>query len=230
MAMQWHNLLFAHWPARPELVRPFLPPGLELQTWQGQAWLGLVPFEMRGVRPRFVPPLPGISAFPELNLRTYVTHGGRPGVWFFSLDAANPLAVRAARLGFHLPYFDAQMRCMLQGETVHYQSVRRHRGMAPAAFRAEYTPTGPVYTSVPGSLEHWLTERYCLYAADRRGRLWRGDIHHDPWPLQPARATITTNHLADRLGLLLDHRPPLLHFTRRIDVVAWLPERVDVGA
>jgi uncharacterized protein YqjF (DUF2071 family) len=224
--MQWHNLLFAHWPVGPDLVRPFLPPGLELQTWAGRAWLGVVPFEMRGVRPRFAPPVPGVSAFPELNLRTYVVRGNRPGVWFFSLDAANPLAVRAARLGFHLPYFDAQMRCTLQGRAVHYQSVRRHRGMAPAAFRADYTPTGPVYTSAPGSLEHWLTERYCLYAADRRGRLWRGDIHHAPWPLQPAEATITTNHLTDRLGLMLDPHPPLLHFARRIDVTAWLPERV----
>ncbi len=224
--MQWHDLLFAHWPLRPELLRPFLPPGLELQTWEGQAWLGVVPFMMRGVRPRFVPPLPGISAFAELNLRTYVTHGERPGVWFFSLDAANPLAVRAARLGFHLPYFDAAMACTLQGEAVYYHSVRRHSGMAPASFAATYAPTGPVYTSAPGSLEHWLTERYCLYAADQRGRVWRGDIHHAPWPLQPAQATITTNQLTDRLGRILDPHPPLLHFARRIDVVAWLPERV----
>jgi hypothetical protein len=226
MAMQWLDLLFIHWPVRQEVLQPFIPAGLELETFDGRAWLGVVPFQMAGVRPRFIPPLPWVSAFAELNLRTYVTAGGKPGVWFFSLDAANPLAVRVARATFHLPYFDASMACMPQGEMVSYRSVRTHHAARPARFEAAYWPIGPVSHAAPGTLEHWLTERYCLYAANRRGTLWRGEIHHAPWPLQPAAAEIRTNRMADQLGLILPRRPHRLHFVRRLDVVGWAPERV----
>lgn len=226
MAMEWHDLLFMHWPVRPEVLRPRVPPGLELETWEGYAWLGVVPFMMRGVRPRLIPAPGPLAAFPELNVRTYVRHADRPGVWFFSLDAASPLAVRGARYTFHLPYFDARMRCERDGEAVRYVSRRTHRGAASAGYRAAYRPAGPAYRSAPGSHERWLTERYCLYAANRRGDLWRGDIHHAPWPLQPAEVDLAENHMADQLGLILPAGPPRLHFARRIDVVAWAPERV----
>lgn len=226
MAMEWHDLLFAHWPVRPGAIAPWLPPGLELQTWDGWAWLGVVPFVMRGVRPRLAPEVPGLSVFPELNVRTYVTHGGRPGVWFFSLDAASPLAVRGARYAFHLPYFDAQMAASRDGERVRYSSRRTHGGAAPAALRAAYGPSGPTYASTPGQLDHWLTERYCLYAADRRLRVWRGEVHHAPWPLQPAELDLEQSTMAAQIRLSLAGAPPVLHFARRIDVVAWAPQRV----
>ena len=229
MAMEWHDLLFMHWPLRPELLRPWLPPGLELETWEGWAWLGVVPFMMRGVRPRLAPTVGGLSRFPELNVRTYVTLGGRPGVWFFSLDAASRLAVRAARYGFHLPYFDATMACAPAGDAVRYSSLRTHHGAAPASLRATYGPTGPAYRSAPGSLEHWLTERYCLYAANRRGQIWRGEVQHPPWPLQPAELELEQNQMAAQLRLMLPPSPALLHFSRRLDVVAWAPERVLVA-
>lgn len=225
LAMQWHDLLFMHWPLPPEALRAHIPPALALDTFDGAAWLGAVPFVMRGVRPRATPALPGLSSFPELNLRTYVTIGGRPGVWFFSLDAASRVAVRVARRAFHLPYFDARMRVANDGDAVHYTSDRTHRGAPPVRFAARYRPTGPVYRAVAGSLDHWLTERYCLYAADGRGRVWRGDIHHRPWPLQPAEAALEANTLADPLGLRL-RGAPLLHFARRLDVSAWLIGRV----
>lgn len=224
LAMRWHDLLFLHWPLDPAALRPFLPPALELQTFDGAAWLGVVPFRMSSVRPRATPPLPWLSAFPELNLRTYVSFGGKPGVWFFSLDAANPLAVEAARLGYHLPYQHARMRCERHGEAVAYASERRP-GAAPAAFVARYYPTGPAYHAGAGSLESWLTERYCLYAADRRGRLWRGEIDHRPWPLQPATVDIAANSMAAPLGLAFNGAP-LLHFSRRLDVVAWSLDRL----
>lgn len=224
--MEWHDLLFAHWPVRPEVLRPWIPPGLELQTWEGEAWLGVVPFVMRGVRPRLTPALPFVSAFPELNLRTYVTYDDRPGVWFFSLDAASALAVRGARYTFHLPYFDAQMDARAEGDAVRYTSRRTHRGARPGAFQGVYRPTGPVALAAPGTLEHWLTERYCLYAADRRLRVWRGEIHHEPWPLQPAELDLAHNSIADQLRLILPAQPALLHFARRLDVAAWAPERV----
>ncbi|KAB8144490.1 DUF2071 domain-containing protein [Chloroflexia bacterium SDU3-3] len=226
LAMQWHSLLFAHWPVPAASLRALLPPGLELETYGGEAWLGVVPFQMRGTRPRYGPAVPGVSAFPELNVRTYVTAGGKPGVWFFSLDAASPLAVEGARAVFHLPYFHARMACDDLGGTILYRSRRAHPGAAPAELHAHYRPAGPVYRSTPGSLEHWLTERYCLYAADRRGHLWRGEIHHEPWPLQPATAELALNRMADQIGVTLPPQPPLLHFVRRLDVVGWAPERL----
>jgi hypothetical protein len=226
MAMEWHDLLFMHWPVRPELLRPRIPPALELETWEGYAWLGVVPFMMRGVRPRRSPNLGGLSAFPELNVRTYVRHRDAPGVWFFSLDAASPLAVRGARYVFHLPYMDARMSCGREGDAVRYSSLRTHRGAPSAALRARYRPTGPAYASAPGGIEHWLTERYCLYAANRRGDIWRGDVHHAPWPLQPAELDMELSRMADQLRLLLPPAPPLLHFARRLNVVAWAPARV----
>jgi uncharacterized protein YqjF (DUF2071 family) len=229
MTMQWHDLLFMHWPVRPAALRPFIPPALELESFDGMAWLGVVPFRMAGVGPRLVPPLPWISAFSELNVRTYVTIGGKPGVWFFSLDAANPLAVRGARYAFHLPYYDARMVCADQGDTIEYESVRTHSGAAPAAFAARYGPVGPVYRSAPGSLDAWLTERYCLYAANRRGQIWRGDIHHTRWPLQPAQAEVARNTMTEQIRLILPKTQPILHFSRRLDVVAWAPARVDVA-
>lgn len=232
MAMAWEDLLFAHWEVAPSVLAPLLPvtrPELRLDTRDGRAWLGLVPFRMSGVRPRGVPALPGVSRFPELNLRTYVTAGGRPGVWFFSLDAANPFAVRVARATFHLPYFDAEMAC--DGDEhggIRYASRRTHRGAGTAVLRAAYRPTGKPFRAGAGSLEHWLTERYCLYAADRAGRLYRGEIQHRPWPLQPARATFEHLDMTDWLGLPGLGDPSHLLFARRLDVVAWAPGRVRV--
>jgi uncharacterized protein YqjF (DUF2071 family) len=226
MAMRWSDLLFLHWPLDPDALRSWIPPGLELDTFDGAAWLGVVPFRMSGVRPRCVPPLPGLSSFAELNLRTYVTTGGKPGVWFFSLDAASRFAVRAARRFFHLPYYDADMRLSHTGETIRYESERRHRDASQARFVGSYGPTGSVCRSTTGSIDAWLTERYCLYAADGEQQIYRGEIHHEPWPLQPAEADVQTNTLAEELGVSLPTEKPLLHFSRTLDVVAWSLERV----
>ena len=226
LAMQWHDLLFMHWPLPAAVLRPYIPSALVLETFDGAAWLGIVPFRMAGTRPRFVPPLPWVSAFPELNVRTYVTAEGKPGVWFFSLDASNPLAVRGARALFHLPYYDAIMQVEHDGSVVRYTSTRTHRRAPGATFAGRYRPSGPVLYAAADSLDYWLTERYCLYAADRRGRVWRGNIHHARWPLQPAEADIECNTMADQLQLRLPSGAPLLHFARRLDVVAWTLETV----
>ncbi|MFN0066005.1 MAG: YqjF family protein [Limisphaerales bacterium] len=224
LAMTWHDLLFAHWPIASEALRALLPrtdPPLDLDLRDGAAWLGIVPFRMSGIRFRWLPPVPGTAAFPELNVRTYVTAHGRPGVWFFSLDAASPLAVRAARATFHLPYFDADMACAADGDGVRYRSRRTHRGGGEAQLEARYRPAGEVFRSAPGSLEHWLTERYRLFAADRRGRLWRGEIQHGPWPLQPAAVEFAALDMTRWLGLGLPATPPHLLFARRLEVRAW---------
>jgi uncharacterized protein YqjF (DUF2071 family) len=226
MAMSWHDLLFAHWPVDVAALRPLVPSALAIEVFDGAAWLGVVPFRMSGVRVRGLPALPGSGAFPELNVRTYVTVGGRPGVWFFSLDAASRLAVRTARSVFHLPYYDADMTCRADGDDVVYRSRRTHAGAPPAEFVARYGPTGAAFRATPGSLEHWLTERYCLYAARPDGGLLRGEVHHAPWPLQPARATIEVETTAAAAGLAVKVPAPHLLFARRLDVVGWAPERI----
>jgi len=217
----WLDLLFAHWPVPSAVLRPLVPAALELQEFDGVAWLGLVPFRMEGVMRRPLPDLPWVSAFPELNVRTYVDLDGKPGVWFLSLDASNALAVWAARRFFHLPYYRARMALTEDASGFRYSSSR-----TGAEFSASYAPTSEPYQAARGSLEHWLTERYCLYAAAPDGSLWRNDVHHHPWPLQSARATFHSNSILEFHGLEVRDPPTLLHFSRRIDVVVWNAERV----
>lgn len=227
MTQTWHDLLFAHWPVRPEALRPLLPAGLHLDTYDGSAWVGVVPFHMSGIRVRWLPPIPTTSRFAELNVRTYVTTGSKAGVWFFSLDAASFLAVEGARRLFHLPYFNAHMSVQLQGDCVTYSSRRTDNRARDAEFAGIYGPTGPVFHAESGSLEQWLTERYCLYSADAKGRLYRGEIHHHPWPLQPAEAEIGRNTMTTCHGIALPDRAPLLHFAKRLDVLVWPLARVS---
>jgi uncharacterized protein YqjF (DUF2071 family) len=224
MFMRWCDLAFLHWPVPSESLLPHLPPDLELDTFEGQAWIGVVPFRMEDVHHRGLPAIPTAAAFPEMNLRTYVRSraSGRAGVWFFSLDAASWLAVRGARIGLNLPYFDADMQCRRQGDIIDYRSRRTHRGAPAAVFRARYEPTGPVYQTRPGTLEHWLTERYCLFGQRHRsGAVYHTDVHHAPWPLQPATVSIEENTLAQASGIQLPDSLPLAHFAASLDVVAW---------
>lgn len=227
MRQTWRNLLFAHWPIPPAALRALVPAALELDTYEGQAWLGFVPFSMRNVHPRGLPSVPWLSAFPELNVRTYIrmVEKGvtKPGVYFFCLEAANLVAVALARSLFLLPYYNATMATWeTSGGWIEYRSRRTHAGAPPANFSGKYRPTGPVYLSAPGTLDHWLTERYALYTVDARGRPYIGEIHHVQWPLQPAAAELSA---ADLVGasaaLALPAIPPVLHFARRIDMAAW---------
>jgi uncharacterized protein YqjF (DUF2071 family) len=220
LRQRWHDLLFAHWPLPAEAVRRVLPQGLELDSFDGDAWISVVAFRMTGVTLRWCPPLPGVSSFPELNVRTYVRVGNRAGVYFFSLDAGSRVAVAVARAWFHLPYHHARMSVTMRNGAVRYFSVRRDS--VAADFVAEYQPAGPKFRAQPGTLDHWLTERYCLYAADVAGRVHRGDIHHLPWPLQRAEAEITCNTMAPR-GIALPASAPRLQFADALDVVAWAP-------
>ena len=226
LAMSWHDLLFMHWPVPADALRPLIPASLHLDTFDDSAWLGVVPFRMSGVRPHFLPAIPQLSDFPELNLRTYVSAEGRPGIWFFSLDAHNRAAVRLARATFKLPYYDAEMSCRVSGDEVRYRSVRTHRGAPPARFEGRYRSTGEVFESRPDSLENFLTERYCLYSADNRGRVRRGDIHHHLWPLQGAEVDVENLDMTRQIGVSLPDTEPLLHYARRLDVVAWTPHRI----
>ena len=230
MRQTWYNLLFAHWPIAPEAMRGLIPPQLHLDTFEGMAWVGVVPFGMTNVAPRGTPNIPGFSTFLELNVRTYVltpapsdadATATKPGVYFFSLDAANALAVMGARMGFKLPYYNAKMSMHAEGNRIHYTSHRTHHNAPGADFVASYGPTGETYYSAVGTLDHWLTERYCLYTTHNE-HLYRAEIHHLPWPLQAATAEFEVNTMAAAAGITLPPQPPLLHFAKRMDMVNWL--------
>jgi len=216
----WHDLLFIHWQVAPDVLRRHVPAPLAIDQRGGAAWLGLVPFHMSGVTLRGVPALPWLSVFPEMNLRTYVTFDGKPGVWFLRMDASRALAVWTARLTLGLPYVWSSMHTTHAGDKVVYRSVCRR-----FVFDGRYGPIGGPVEPARESLEAFLTERYCLYTLVA-GRLARMEIHHPPWPLQPADAVIAGNTIAQGLGLPGPPSQPLLHFSRRQDVVGWGLERV----
>jgi uncharacterized protein len=217
MAQTWDDLLFTHYRVPAEQLRALVPDGLVVQEHSGSGWLGVTPFIVTGLRARGLLPLPLVSSFREVNVRTYVTRGHRPGIWFFSLDASSRLAVEAARRLYRLPYFRADISVERRGEEVVYDSSRRDGKV----FRATYGATGAVFHAETGTLEHFLTERYCLYA-EHRGELFRADIHHRPWPLQPVKARIDLNTMSP----LKAQSEPLVHFSARQDVVIWPLERL----
>lgn len=224
MKQTWHDLLFMHWAVMPETIRPLVPAALDLDLYDGQAYLAVAPFWMSGIRARFLPPVPGLNGFPELNVRTYVRYQGDvPGVYFFSLDAGSLTAVRAARAAYGLPYFHAAMSVKSLGENYEYSS-QRLQDPRPAEFRGRYRPVSAPKPREKGTLEHFLTERYCLYAV-RGEKVSRAYIHHLPWPLQDAEAEIERNTMTQAAGI--EHPPsrPLLHFAREIEVLVWWPER-----
>ncbi len=232
MTQSWHDLLFAHWQVDPARLATLIPPPLQLDLFRGEAWIGVVPFRMEHVSPRGLPALPWLSAFPELNVRTYVRVGDRPGVFFFSLDATNPIVVRVARRVFHLPYYRASIDVRAGSDHVARYHSRRTDARSPvssAEFLGAYRPMGPVFRAVEGTREYFLTERYCLYSIDRRTRAHACQIHHAPWPLQRASSEIELNTLLNGpgLGLFAETRPALLHFAKRQDTVAWRPTLVS---
>lgn len=224
MRQTWADLLFLHWPVPAETLAPLLPPGLTLDTFDdGTAYVGLVPFTMTGVRPVWSPPVRGLSDFHETNVRTYVHYEGRdPGVWFFSLDAANAIAVRIARALWKLPYHFARMSLGRDGDgRICYESERLWPSPLPGACRAQYTPDGTPAPARPGTLEHFLAERYVLYARSRTGRLLRGRVHHAPYPLQTARLHVLNETLIAAAGIALPRPhepPPLVHYARQVNV------------
>jgi uncharacterized protein YqjF (DUF2071 family) len=220
MGQTWEELLFAHWRVPVETLREHVPADLEIDEHDGSAWLGITPFRVTGLRARGTLPLPFVSEFLELNVRTYVRAEEKPGIWFFSLDASSRLAVQAARRSYRLPYFHARMSAPKRNGWIEYDCARVDE--AGRVFSGRYRADGEVSTAEPGSLESFLTERYCLYTVDRGGT-YRAEIHHEPWPLQPAEAEI---ELASISPVEVTGEP-LVHVSRRQDVVIWPLERVS---
>ena len=232
MTQRWNDLLFAHWPIAPAAMASLLPAGLEVDTFDDYAWAGVVPFRMDRVRIRAFGAqsisIPGTGKFCELNLRTYVRSRvtGLRGVYFFSLDAASALAVFGARTIFHLPYFLASMQEQREsGGTIRYRS-KRLLSNQHVEFWAKYRSLDPTLPpNSPDSLEHFLTERYCLFTS-HLGRILAGDIHHLPWTLESAEAEIARNDLPAAHGIVLPRRAPVLFFARQLQVYIW-PLRPD---
>lgn len=223
MTQSWHDLLFAHWPVPVTELRPLVPDAFELDVFDGVAWLTVAAFHMTNVSPRGVPSLPWLSAFPELNVRTYVRVDDRPGVYFFSLDAASWPAVQAANLALNLPYYWADMDVQRTAGVIRYHSERKSE---EAAFEATYAPSGVLTTAISGSLDYFLTERYCLYHLHHTGTPYRLEIHHPPWALQAASAKIHSNSVATKVVQSVRVSPTLLQFAKRQDVVVWTPENL----
>jgi len=225
MTQTWSDLLFAHWPVAAAQLRDFVPQPLQIDQFDGTAWIGVIPFRMTNVFPRGLLAVPYLSNFLELNVRTYVTFQDKPGVYFFSLDASNPVAVWVARMTYFLPYFQAAMTCRTISNQVEYSCKRTDRASPPLTFQGTYRPLGPVTYSKPGSLEYFLTERYCLFVSNRKNELFRADIHHIQWPLQTAEAKIGNNTMAEPLGFNCANTKPILHFAKSIDTIEWAPVR-----
>ncbi|MGA7460241.1 MAG: DUF2071 domain-containing protein [Candidatus Korobacteraceae bacterium] len=226
MTQRWNDLLFLHYAMAPEAVRAVVPEVLTLDTYEQRAWITVAPFWINHLRPPGVPSLPWFSHFSEVNVRTYVSYDGKPGIYFFSLDASNLSAVWGARVFYRLPYWQASMKVKGKGEAkIDYVSKRQH-GPKPAELKCSYGPASrESFQARPGSLEHFLTERYCLYTASRK-RLYRGEIHHLPWELQDAVVDVRENTMAQTAGIELPHEPDVALFARELKVLFWAPERL----
>jgi uncharacterized protein len=218
LAQTWHDALFVHFAISVTVLRHALPASLPLDTYEGRAWISIVAFGVKHFRPRGLPPLPKLSAFPEINLRTYVTLDNKPGIYVFSFDTNNLLGVLGARVLYHLRYFYAHVSLERIAECVHFHSQRKG---SFAAFDARYCPDGPIHYSERGSLDYWLTERYCIYTIDQRQRTYRVEAHHAQWSLQNVKYAISTNTLATMARVTWPEMPARLHYSQRQDVVLW---------
>jgi uncharacterized protein YqjF (DUF2071 family) len=223
MHQNWGKLLFMHWRIDEEMLRPVIPERLKIDTFDGSAWIGVIPFTMWNVRLSFTPPVPWLSAFHEINVRTYVHYEGVPGVWFFSLDANSSVAVLGARTLYNLPYFNAHIDLEQDGSRIDYSSTRADE--PPADFKATWTIGEKLSQSDPDSLDFFLTERYCLYAV-KGERLNRLRIHHRPWPLQTATVQSYRSTMIESRGLPAPEGTPVLHYAEELEVDFWTPEEM----
>jgi uncharacterized protein YqjF (DUF2071 family) len=225
MHQTWGKLLFMHWRIEEKLLRPLIPEQLEIDTFDGTAWIGIIPFTMWDIRalPPFVPPVSGLSSAHELNVRTYVHYDRVPGVWFFSLDCNSVAAVLAARAFYHLPYFNADIDLKQRGARINYSLKRTDEPRAH--YKGSWNVGETIPYSHPGSLEFFLTERYCLYAEDD-GELYRARIHHPPWPLQKATMNAYSSRMIESLGLPAPVGEPVLNYAEELEVDIWPIHRV----
>ncbi|MCD5322294.1 MULTISPECIES: YqjF family protein [Pontibacillus] len=215
MKQDWNDLIFIHWPVKVDDLRPHVPDCFDIDTYEGWAWIAIVPFQMKNIQLRGLPPVPGFNQLLELNVRTYVTYNGEPGVYFYTLDANHLIGVGIARYVFGLNYVTARMSLDQQDGTYHFLSRRTHTGYPPAHFHARYKPVSPVLRTQPGSLMYWLTERYALWV-NRGKRIYKGPIFHQNWQLQKAEVEMPINDLTDFLPSSVFDRKPVAYFSKNL--------------
>jgi uncharacterized protein YqjF (DUF2071 family) len=220
---RWEDLLFCNWPVSVEAVRHLVPAELEIDTAEGSAWISVVPMWMEDAHFYRLPPLPFISTFPEVNLRTYVRADGVPGVWFLSLDTESRINVAIARYGFQLPYYFARVSMQRGADAFRFRSARPG---GEAELDLEYRPEGELFEPGEGTLEHFLTERYSMYCTMRSGRLYRGDIQHTPWTLRRAQMELRRADLLSAMGVKVGGEDPVVFYSPATDVVLWKPIRL----
>lgn len=225
MTQTWEVLLFIHYPVEKDVVQQHVPPSLEVDTFEGTAWVSVVPFWTKNIRMHGLPPVPFASSFLELNVRTYVTYKEKKGVYFFSLDANHLPAVLIARTIFSLPYLHAKIHFSRFHDSIHFQSVRKHHGYSKACFEAIYKPTSDTFVAKKNSLEAWLTERYSLLLT-KKNHVYIGHIHHKPWPLQHADVEMIANDVLSFLSTSLQNKKPFVHYSKYIRAFVWGLKRI----
>ncbi|OKL35690.1 YqjF family protein [Domibacillus mangrovi] len=225
MKQTWSNMLFAHWPVSADLLRVHIPVQLKIDLCDGTAWMSLIPFQTHHTRLHFMPKFPFYHSYLELNVRTYVTYEGVPGIYFFSLDANKWPIVTSAKIGAALPYKHARMKMTIKDPVVHYTSQRQHPGSSRECFQASYQQSSSIYVPDKESLEYWLLERYCFWTL-KGNTLYRGDIHHDRWRITKAQADLHHNTMASFLPRHSFQNEPLLHFSSNKSVFTWPLKKV----
>lgn len=226
MNQTWNDVLLANYPIKLDVLRKLVPDVLPLDQFDGMGWIGVVPFHMTGIRLRGMPPVPGTDRFPELNIRTYVTINGKPGVYFFSLDAPKRLAVWLAQTFYSMPYFFADTKMKNNRSVFEFENTRRTEG-EEAKFVCNYQPVSEPFHTIKGSFDYWMTERYCFYTVNKKGVPLRCDILHLPWLLQQVEAEISHNTMLSSQGILIEGVQPILHFSKKVEVRTWPLVKAD---
>lgn len=218
MKQTWKHVLFLHWPLHAESLRPFIPKELEIDTYDGQAWLGMIVFEMGGIYPRGLSRLPLTPPFSEINVRTYVTYKGEPGIYFLSIDVNNWASLNIAKRWYHLPYRPSEVSIQKEGASLHFEGIRKKE---PLYVKGSYTPLKESFFSRAGRLDYWFTERYRLYSSDSFSNLYTASIDHPPWALQNTEVTIDKNTLFSPFGFHLGADAPIAHYSYGVQTNFW---------
>ncbi|MGG2091983.1 DUF2071 domain-containing protein [Bacillus sp. S13(2024)] len=228
MRQTWKNVLFVHWPIPAEILQPYIPSSLKIDTFDGYAWIGVVIFVMDGIYHRRLPSVSLVSKFPEINVRTYVQYDGKPGVYFISLDVEDWASYTIARKWFRLPYYSAQISFQKEGQTFHCQSMRKEKTNTPITFNGKYVPLSEIYFAKKETLDYWLTERYCFYSTDNKSNIYCSEIHHLPWPLQKVETEIYMNTLFSPFHFDFTEIKPIYHFSKGVDSLIWNIKKIQL--
>lgn len=226
MRQTWKNLLFLHWPISPKQLQPFIPSPLKIDIFEEHAWIGIIVFYMDGIYPRGLSVKSLTPKFAEVNVRTYVLLDGKPGVYFLSLDVPDWASNTIAKRWYRLPYHPAKTSIYKEEQSYHCESIRKGSTIKPITLKGKYKPISGVFFPQEGTLDHWLTERYCLYSM-KKNHIYCGEIHHRPWPLQKVETEISQNTMFSTFQWNLSDAPPISHYSKGVDTLIWNIKRIN---